>query len=110
MSALTAAALGFIGLAALASVMDRHQDTLFGRALPATARALLRLGGAACIVAALAACWLAWSPSVAIAAWLGVLTLAASAVGLTLSYAPARMPWACGLALLALSAGVASRY
>jgi hypothetical protein len=68
-----------------------------------------RAAGVLLLLMSLAACLHAWGTSVAVAAWLGVLTFAALAVALVLTYAENRLraiAW-CSL-VLAILAMVAS--
>lgn len=105
MTAWIAAALALPGLVALSLAMERHQEQVFGRTLSARATWAARLAGVALLASSLAICALHWQASVAVAAFLSVLSGAALAVGLGLSYLPRRMP---GLALGVLVAGLAA--
>ncbi|WP_295529835.1 DUF3325 domain-containing protein [uncultured Pseudacidovorax sp.] len=77
-------ALLLAGFALLAAAMERHQDDLFGRPLPARLTALLRLGGSAALLVGLAAAVQAWGWAVGPVAWFGHLSVAAGAVVLAL--------------------------
>lgn len=93
----------FAGFAALAAAMDRHDEPLGTAALAATQRHGWQAGGSALLLLSLMACLQRWNASVGIAAWLGLLTLAAMAWGLVLTYAPER---ASRLALAAAASGL----
>jgi hypothetical protein len=87
-AALLAAAwcAAFAGFAALALAMDRHFEDSFGRGRrPGAARAWLRAGGGVALSASLIAC-LALQQSQGWVLWFGVMTAAALAVILLLSY------------------------
>ncbi|MBN9324326.1 MAG: DUF3325 family protein, partial [Delftia acidovorans] len=62
-----------------------------------------RLAGYALLALSLAPCLLRWNASVALAAWLGLLTFAALALGLLLTYAP---KFARRVAIVAAAAGL----
>src|SRR5256885_8125625 len=68
--------------------MDRHQDQLGTEGLAPARLKAWRLAGYALLALSLAPCLLRWNASVALAAWLGLLTFAALALGLLLTYAP----------------------
>ncbi|WP_159915431.1 DUF3325 domain-containing protein [Pantoea sp. 18069] len=106
-TAWTAWALAFPAFAALSLAMERHQDQVFGRALASRPTWAWRLAGIALLVLSLVVCAAsAWSWSVAISAWLGLLTLAALLTGLVLTYTPSKLlPLGCasmGVGVLAL--------
>ncbi|WP_298924483.1 DUF3325 family protein [uncultured Ramlibacter sp.] len=83
-----AAACGF---AALALAMDRHHEDAFGRGrTPGAARRWLRAGGSAGLLVSLLASLAVQGPTQGWVLWLGVLTAAALAVVLALSYGPRR--------------------
>lgn len=109
MTAWIAWALALPAFAALSCAMERHQDQVVGRELPPRICAALRVAGVLLLIASLALCVTAWSASVATVAWLGVLTFAALGVGLTLTYAPRRLPWVSGVALTAAAAAWLAR-
>ncbi|TDS78766.1 DUF3325 family protein [Comamonas sp. JUb58] len=92
----------FAGFAALAAAMDRHEEQLGTAAFAATQRHGWQAGGSVLLLLSLLACLQRWNASVGIAAWLGLLTLAAMAWGLVLTYAPER---ARRLALAAAALG-----
>lgn len=87
MNAWMAGLLAVPALAALSQAMERHHRQP-GAALPARVVWGWRALGTALLLAALWVCLQRWTPSVAVAAWLGVLTPAALAVALVLTYAP----------------------
>lgn len=102
--ALCAALAGFI---ALSLAMDRHWAQLRGRgAAPAKAqRRRLRGAGAAGLLASLLACLAARGGAQGWVDWAGVLTAAAMAVVLLLTYGPRRLAllgWGSGAAALAI--------
>lgn len=80
--------LAFAGFAVIAASMDRHQDQLGTEGLAPARLKAWRLAGHALLALSLAPCLLRWNASVAVAAWLGLLTFAALALGLLLTYAP----------------------
>lgn len=95
----------FAGFAALAAAMDRHEEQLGTVALAPAQRHLWQAGGAALLLVSLLCCLQRWNASVGFASWLGLLTLAAVAWGLVLTYLPERArPLALGAALLGLVA------
>lgn len=98
-------ALALAAFAAIAMSMARHQPQIAGRALAPRAGMRWRAAGFALLALSLAPCLGRWNPSVAIAAWLGVLTFAAMALGLLFTYAPNVVrrlaPAAAALGLLA---------
>ncbi len=96
-----ALALGLLGFSALSLAMERHQEQVCGRALHRRAALAWRMAGALLLALSLGVCAAAWDWSVAIAAWLGLLTFAALAVGLTLAYAPRWLPPLGGMTLTA---------
>ena len=85
MMAWSALFLAFAAFTAIAASMERHADDLLPRPRHALA---WRVGGYALLAASLLPCLARWNASVAIAAWLGLLTFAALALGLLLTYAP----------------------
>lgn len=87
MNAWMAGLLAVPAFAALSQAMERHHSQP-GAALPASAAWGWRALGTALLLAALWVCLQRWGTSVAVAAWLGVLTPAALAVALVLTYAP----------------------
>lgn len=95
--------LAFAAFTVIAASMDRHQDQLgTEQLLPARLQAW-RWAGFALLAVSLAPCLLRWGPSVAVAAWLGLLTFAALALALLLTYAP---QWGRRAAPVAAAAGV----
>ncbi|MEG0787254.1 MAG: DUF3325 domain-containing protein [Comamonas sp.] len=109
MSAWIALLLAVPAFAALSQAMERHGAQARGE-LPST-RVLWgwRAAGVLLLLMSLAACLHAWGTSVAVAAWLGVLTFAALAVALVLTYAESRLrAMAWGSLVLAILAMVAS--
>lgn len=92
MTAWMAWAISLPGFAALSLAMERHQQQVLGRALGPRATLALRAVGLVLLALALAVCGLQWRWPVATVAWLGVLSFAAVAVGLMLSYRPRGLP------------------
>lgn len=104
MSAWIAAALALPAFTALSLAMERHQEQVFGRTLPAHASVGWRLAGIALLSLSLAACLASgWSGAVAATAWLGVLTMGAILTGWLLTYIPRQL-----LRLAAASLGAAA--
>src|SRR2546427_8316576 len=68
------------GFAVIAASMDRHQDQLGTEGLAPARLKAWRLAGYALLALSLAPCLLRWNASVALAAWLGLLTFAALAL------------------------------
>ena len=110
MSALIVFGLAYAAMALLALAMERHQEQFVGRALAPQQVRLLRAGGWLLLALALWPALAAWGTQVGIAGWLGVLSFAALAIGLQLSYAPRSGAWsvpaalvlACAMAYVAL--------
>lgn len=103
MMILAAFFLAFAGFAVVAASMDRHQDQLGTEGLTPARLKAWRLAGYALLALSLAPCLLRWNASVAVAAWLGLLTFAALALGLLLTYAP---QFARRVAIVAAAAGL----
>lgn len=95
--------LAFAGFSVIAASMDRHQDQLGTEGLAPARLNAWRLAGYALLALSLAPCLLRWNASVAVAAWLGLLTFAALALGLLLTYAP---QLARRVAIVAAAAGL----
>lgn len=96
----------FAGFAALAAAMDRHEEQLGTASLAPAQGHLWQGAGAVLLLVSLMCCLQRWNTSVGIAAWLGLLTLAAVAWGLVLTYVPQRArKLALGAAALGLAAG-----
>ena len=87
MITLLALALCLVGFAALALAMDRHQRQVWQRVRP-RGRAPLRLVGVAALCAALAACVAHAGWATGLVLWTGLLSAAALAVALAMSYRP----------------------
>lgn len=101
MMAMATLLLAFAAFTLIAASMDRHQDQLGTEQLqPARLRAW-QLGGYALLAVSLAPCFVRWNASVAVAAWLGLLTFAAMALALLLTYAPHFARRAAGVAAAA---------
>jgi len=120
MSAAAMMALGAFGSAtggftALSLAMDRHWQDAYGRGSePGPGRRrLLRLGGSLALLVSLLACMALWGGPKGWVAWAGILTVAALASSLTLTYAGrtvARLGWSAGAAaVLLLGAAVLAR-
>ena len=84
-------ALALPAFAALSQAMETHHEQAVGAPPSARAVWLWRTAGVVLLLLSLTVCMHTWSTSVAVAAWLGVLTLAALPVGLMLTYAPQRL-------------------
>ncbi|WP_338767988.1 DUF3325 domain-containing protein [Massilia sp. METH4] len=97
MNALVVLALSYAAMAAVSLSMERHQEQVAGKAVPAMP---LRLGGWLLLAVALVPAIAAWGTSVGILAWLGFLTLAALAVGLQMTYSPRPVRWTAPAAAL----------
>jgi hypothetical protein len=93
----------FAASAMLGLSMPRHQEQMLARELGAPWTLAWRAAGYLGLGLALIPCLQAWGVSVAIAAWLGVLTAAAMAVGTLLAYAPRAVLAGAGVAALASS-------
>jgi len=105
MPMLISVALAFPGFVALCFGMERHQEDLLGKVLSKSALIAWRCLGTVGLVLALVVCLQAWSVSIGIAAWAGLLTFAAMLLGLLLTYAPQLVvrlaAWSAGLGVLA---------
>jgi len=84
-TALATLLLAFTAFTVIASAMDRHVDDLKFVAAPEHAKKWLA-GGWLLLAVSLLPCLLRWNPSVALAAWFGLLTFAALSLGLLLTY------------------------
>jgi len=100
MSALIVFGLAYAAMALLALAMARHQAQFVGRELAPRQVRMLRAGGWGLLALALWPALAAWGTQVGIAGWLGVLSFAALAVGLQLSYAPRSAAWLVPVALI----------
>jgi hypothetical protein len=76
MMSVAAFCLAYAGFAALCLGMDRHYETVFGRALPRRHRAPLRAFGGAALVLSLWASAAVWGWRYGMVEWIGILTLA----------------------------------
>ncbi len=101
--ALASILLAFAAFTVIAASMDRHQDQLGTDRLQPARLMAWRWCGFALLAVSLAPCLLRWGPSVAVAAWLGLLTFAAMALALLLTYAP---QWGRRMAPVAAAAAV----
>ena len=113
LSLVAAQALAFAAFAVVAVSMDRHQvDLLSAGHAALMPRAALgwRAGGFALLALSLWPCLLRWSPTIAVTAWLGLLSFGGLALAALLSYWPRAVSWlapaaaALGLAAWALGA------
>lgn len=77
--------------AALSLAMERHHEQVTGADLTVRSMWVWRAAGVALLLVSLGVCGHAWGASVAVAAWLGVLTLAALFTGVVLTYAPRQL-------------------
>ena len=87
MNAWIAGLLALPGFFALSQAMERHHAQVAGGDHAPAVAWCWRGVGVVLLLLALAVCLSGWGASVAVAAWLGVLTLAALAVALLLTYA-----------------------
>ena len=112
--ALVALASAIAGFAALSLAMDRHWEQLHGRGSEPTPRGRRRLrhAGTVALLASLLACIALRGAGQGWVAWAGMLTAAAIALVLTLTYAARGVVWlgwgATGLALVALAGSLAA--
>lgn len=111
LAGIAALLLAHAGFAALALAMDRHHRAMWvkTRGCPRQLRPILTTAGTLALAASLAAALRAWPPANGAVAWFGLLTVAALALVLLLTYRP-RFALAVGVtaAALGLAAGVAS--
>jgi len=108
-TALATLLLAFTAFATIAAAMDRHIDDLQWTTAECATR--WRVGGWALLAVSLLPCLAHWNPSVALTAWCGLLTFAALAWGLLLTYsAPQHLrhvvPAVGGLGVLLAGAAV----
>ncbi|QNN58351.1 DUF3325 domain-containing protein [Diaphorobacter ruginosibacter] len=102
-AALTALALAFTGMCALAFAMDRHHEQLTGQRSIAPWRAgWLRCAGAALLVLCALPALVVWGGSVGTVAWIGFMGAGAllAVVGISLH---ARWAWRVALVVLVAS-------
>lgn len=78
--------LSAIGFIALAASMSKHQKQIFGKELDAGKTRLATLAGWGLLIIALIFCLFSGTISNMVSYWLGSLTFAALAVGLSLTY------------------------
>jgi len=83
---LIAALFALIGFACLALGMERHQGALLKRRLPPRERRGAAMIGWAMLALSYAAAAIAWGPAVGSVLWVGLLSLGAMMVLLTLSW------------------------
>jgi len=88
MMAITSLALMFIAFVALAATMAKHQNQLGGKLFSARQLQIWQGAGWSLLALSLWPCLLRWNTSIALAAWLGLLTLAALILGLMFTYTP----------------------
>jgi hypothetical protein len=100
MTAWIAWLLALPAFAALSLAMERHHEQVCGAPVSRRSPWGWRAVGVVLLVASLAVCLHTWGTSVAIAAWLGLLTLAALPVVLVITYAARRLRWVAGVSLL----------
>lgn len=81
-------ALCFSGFVALCLSVDRHHEQILGKRPPAAVRQLLRTAGWLALAAAAAPCINPFGVSVGLALWTALLSVAALAQVLLLTYAP----------------------
>jgi hypothetical protein len=100
---LTAIALTYAGMAALALAIDRHHRQAFGADAAPTTRATLRIAGSLLLALAIAPCVHLWGFGAGMVAWTGMLTTGALLAALLLPYWPRKLaPSATGAAALGL--------
>jgi hypothetical protein len=100
---LTAVALTYAGMAALALAIDRHHRQAFGADAAPTARNALRGAGSLLLALAVTPCVHLWGPGAGVVAWTGMLTTGALLSTLLLPYWPRKLvPSATGAAALGL--------
>lgn len=95
--------------AALSQAMERHGAQDHGSLPPARVLWIWRGAGLALLLGALAVCLHHWGTSVAVAAWIGVLTFAALAVALVLTYAEHRLRGLAWASLVLAIVGMVTR-
>ncbi|MDR1662396.1 MAG: DUF3325 domain-containing protein [Azoarcus sp.] len=86
-------ALAFAGFGALCLSMERHAKQVFGSIPGPLRRLVAAVLGWGLLAFSLLPSLQNYGVSIGIAAWLGFLTLAATAVGLLLAYAPRPLPY-----------------
>lgn len=106
MNAWIAGLLALPGFFAWSQAMERHHEQVSGVAATPAAAWCWRGAGAVLLLLALVVCLQGWGTSVAVAAWLGVLMLAALAVALLLTYAANNLRWVAAASLLLALWGV----
>lgn len=85
---------------ALGLAMDRHYPQLFNGSANSQTRWMWRTLGVVGLLLSLCVCWQRWAPSVAIAAWLGVLSLTGLAAALFWTYAPQWLRYAAPISAM----------
>jgi hypothetical protein len=83
-----ATAFGYSGFLCLALAMNRHHQALLGQRPSGARKRLFQLLGTGALIASAVLCFTRWHGGIAFSAWLGVLTIAALAVAITLTYSP----------------------
>ncbi len=89
---LSACLLSFVAFICLALSVPRHCRHIFGRDLEGPVMPTLRIAGWVLLGASLAASIAEWGAFVGIVGWIGILTVSAIAVTLSLTYGP-KPPW-----------------
>lgn len=93
--------VAFAGFSAIAACMDRHRDQFGTQTLTSGQIQLCRAVGFVLLGSSLQMCIAHGNTSIALSAWVGLLTFAALALGLLLTYAPHKArPVAYGAAAL----------
>jgi len=77
-----------VAFVALAATMAKHQDQLGSKTFTARQLQGWQMAGWALLALSVWPCLLRWNASIALAAWFGLLTLAALALGLMFTYTP----------------------
>lgn len=98
---LTALALTYAGMAALALTIDRHHRQAFGADASPRTRDMLRIAGVVLLVLAAPPCVHLWGAGGGTVAWIGMLTTGALLSAGVLPYWPRKLaPSAAGAAAL----------
>jgi hypothetical protein len=101
-----ALSLAYAGFTALCLAMHRHHRQVWHRDASRQSRAVFRIAGVSCLALSLPVCVAVWGGAIGTVAWFGVLTLAGSALGFLLPYAPRAAAALGAVAPLILAASV----
>jgi len=88
MIVISALLLMWMGFVALATTMAKHQDALGSKLFTTRQQYAWQAAGWILLALSLGPCLLRWNPSIALAAWCGLLTIATMALGLMFTYTP----------------------